>query len=106
MSKGCGITATPRAGWSRQDWSHDHRYPRPPLAGILRKLTDTVREMNDAARRMTEIRLTRPLGFGDEVPATYAEFLLRTSATSAHAPTAARRQAAGRGGGSAGPCRC
>ena len=64
------------------------------LAGIMRKLADTVREMNDAVRRTSEIRLTRPLGFGDEVPATYAEFLLRTSATSVHEPTAARRQLA------------
>ncbi|HEY6790171.1 MAG TPA: hypothetical protein VI365_22970 [Trebonia sp.] len=60
---------------------------------FARRLAGTVREMNDAVRLMTEIRLARSLGFGDEVPATYAEFLLRTSATSAHEPTAACRQA-------------
>ena len=61
--------------------------------GTVRGMTCTVREMNDAVRLMTEIRLSRSLGFGDEVPATYAEFLLRTSATSAHEPAAARRHA-------------
>jgi hypothetical protein len=77
------------------------------LAGIIRKMAGTVREMNDAVRRTSEAGLTRPLGFGDEVPATYAEFLLRTSATSVHEPTAARRQLARRDGGSADrSCRC
>ena len=77
------------------------------LADIIRKMAGTVREMNDAVRRTSEIRLTRPLGFGDEVPATYAEFLLRTSATSVHEPTAARRQFARRDGDSANrSCRC
>jgi hypothetical protein len=59
---------------------------------LARRLAGTVREMNDAVRLMTEIRLARSLGFDDEVPVTYAEFLLRTSATSVHEPAAARRQ--------------
>jgi hypothetical protein len=74
---------------------------------LLRRMANTIREMNDAVRLTTELRLSRGLGFGDEAPATYAEFLLRTSATSAHEPSAARRQAAGR---ERGPqdrsCRC
>jgi hypothetical protein len=67
---------------------------------LLRQVASTIREMNDAVRLSTEYRLSRGLGFGDEPPATYAEFLLRTSATSVHEPSAARRQAAaGRDGG-------
>jgi hypothetical protein len=74
---------------------------------LLRRVASTVREMNDAVRLSTELRLSRGLGFGDEPPATYAEFLLRTSATSVREPSAARRQAAGRDGGSEDrSCRC
>jgi hypothetical protein len=64
--------------------------------------------MNDAVRLSTEIRLSRGLGFGDQPPATYAEFLLRTSVTSVHEPSAARRQTgAWRDGGSQDrSCRC
>jgi hypothetical protein len=67
---------------------------------LLRRVASTIREMNDAARLTTEFRLSRGLGFGDEPPATYAEFLLRASAASVHEPSAARRLAAGRDGGS------
>ncbi len=74
---------------------------------LLRRVASTIREMNDAVRLSTELRLSRGLGFGDEPPATYAEFLLRTSATSAHEPSAARRRAAGRDGGAQDrSCRC
>jgi hypothetical protein len=75
---------------------------------LLRRVVSTFREMNDAVKLSTEYRLSRGLGFGDESPATYAEFLLRTSATSVHEPSAARRQAgAGRSGGSQDrSCRC
>ena len=74
---------------------------------LLRRVANTIREMNEAARLSTEFRLSRGLGFGDEPPATYAEFLLRTSATSVREPSAARRQAAGRDGGSEDrSCRC
>jgi len=67
---------------------------------LLCRLVGIIREMNDAVKLMTEIRLTRELGFGNEAPATYAEFLLRTSATSVHEPTAARRQQIARADGS------
>jgi hypothetical protein len=74
---------------------------------LFRRLVGTIREMNDAVKLTTELRLSRGLGFGDEAPASYAEFLLRTSATSVHEPSAARRQAAGRDDGSAHrSCRC
>jgi hypothetical protein len=74
---------------------------------LLRRVAGTIREMNDAVKLTTEFRLSRGLGFSDEPPATYAEFLLRTSATSVHEPSAARRQAAGRDGDSEGrSCRC
>jgi hypothetical protein len=61
---------------------------------LLRRVLDTIREMNDAVKLSTELRLSRGLGRAEEPPATYAEFLLRTSATSVHEPSAARRQAA------------
>jgi hypothetical protein len=74
---------------------------------LLKRVAGTIREMNEAVRLTTELRLSRGLGFGDEPPATYAEFLLRTSATSVHEPSAARRQAAGCDGGSEDrSCRC
>ena len=74
---------------------------------LLRRVANTIREMNEAARLSTEFRLSRGLGFGDEPPASYAEFLLRTSAASVHEPSAARRQAAGGDGGSGErSCRC
>ena len=74
---------------------------------LLRRLTNTIREMNDGVNLSTELRLSRGLGFRDEAPATYAEFLLRTSATSVHEPSAARRRAAGRDGGAQDrSCRC
>ena len=58
---------------------------------LLRRVASTIREMNDAVKLSTEYRLSRGIGFGDEAPDTYAEFLLRTSGTTAHEPSAARR---------------
>jgi hypothetical protein len=58
---------------------------------LLRRVASTIREMNDAVKLSTEYRLSREIGFGDEAPDTYAEFLLRTSVTSVHEPSAARR---------------
>ncbi len=58
---------------------------------LLRRVASTIREMNDAVKLSTEYRLSRGIGFGDEAPDTYAEFLFRTSATSIHEPSAARR---------------
>ena len=74
---------------------------------LLRRMANTIREMNDAVRLTTGLRLSRGLGFGDEAPATYAEFLLRTSATSTREPSAARRQAGARERGPQNrSCRC
>ena len=58
---------------------------------LLSRVASTIRELNDGVKLSTEFRLSRGLGFRDEAPATYAEFLLRTSATTAHEPSAARR---------------
>lgn len=73
---------------------------------LLRRVGTTIREMHDAVRLSTELRLSRGLGFGAEAPATYAEFLLRTSATSIREPSAARRQAGRDGGFQDRSCRC
>ena len=66
------------------------------ISDFARRVAGAVREMNDAVRRMTELRLTRDLGLGNGPPSTYAEFLLRTSATTVHEPSARRRAAASR----------
>ena len=58
---------------------------------LFRRVASTIREMNDAVKLSTEYRLSREIGFGDEAPDTYAGFLLRTSVTSVHEPSAARR---------------
>jgi hypothetical protein len=60
---------------------------------LLRRIAGTIREMNDAVTRTTELRLSRGLALADEPPATYAEFLLLTAATSIHEPSAACRAA-------------
>jgi hypothetical protein len=73
---------------------------------LIRRVASTIREMNDAVKLSTEFRLSRGLGFGDEPPATYAEFLLRTPASSVHEPSAARRQAGRNGGSEDRSCRC
>jgi hypothetical protein len=61
----------------------------------VRQLTAILSDMHYAVQRMTERRLTRPLGISDEVPGNYAEFLLRTSVSTVHEPSA-RRRAAGK----------
>ena len=60
---------------------------------LLRRIAGMITEMNDAVKLSTELRLTRVLGQADEPPASYAEFLLRTSAVSIHEPPAACRPA-------------
>jgi hypothetical protein len=65
---------------------------------LLRRITGTIGEMNDAVKLSTELRLSRALGRTDQPPATYAEFLLRTTVTSCHEPSAARRAAAAAAG--------
>jgi hypothetical protein len=62
---------------------------------LIKRVASMIRELNDGVKLSTEFRLSRGLGFGDEAPDTYAEFLLRTSATSVHEPSAARRHAGG-----------
>jgi hypothetical protein len=63
---------------------------------LARRICATVREMNAAVRRMTEIRLTRELGLSDRTPSTYSEFLVLTSANTVHEPSARQRAAASR----------
>jgi hypothetical protein len=60
------------------------------LAG---KLADAVSEMNYAQRRMATLRLSLdPYMFEpDEAPATYHEFLARSSGPLLHEPSAGRR---------------
>jgi hypothetical protein len=59
-------------------------------AGYMHIAT-VIREMNYAAARALELKLTRDLGLGDRVPATCAEFLLLTATPSRHEPSAERR---------------
>jgi len=66
------------------------------ISDLARRVAGTVREMNEAVRRMTELRMTRDLGYRSGPPSTYAEFLLRTSVTTVHEPSARQRAAAGR----------
>jgi hypothetical protein len=56
------------------------------------RIATVVREMNYAVTRALELKLSRELGFGDRAPATYTEFLLLTSVTSRHEPSACRAQ--------------
>ena len=70
------------------------------LRHLAGKIAAVVAGMNEAQRRMGVLRaaqdryLTRP----DEPPATYAEFLARTSGPLLHEPPASRRIArAGKG---------
>ena len=66
------------------------------ISDVTRRVAATVREMNEAVRRMTELRMTRDLGYRSGPPSTYAEFLLRTSVTTVHEPSARQRAAASR----------
>jgi hypothetical protein len=58
------------------------------LASLTRRVQAVLSEMNYASTRMTELWLSRGLEQSDRAPDTYAEFLLRTSATSLHEPPA------------------
>ena len=49
--------------------------------------------MNYASKRVTELMLSYGLAESDRAPDTYAEFLLRTAATTRHEPSARRRAA-------------
>jgi hypothetical protein len=65
------------------------------VSSLARRVHDAVSEMNYASKRVTELMLGYGLAESDRAPDTYAEFLLRTAATTRHEPTA-RRRAAGR----------
>lgn len=65
------------------------------VSSLARRVHDVVSEMNYATRRVTELRLSYGVAESDRAPDTYAEFLLRTAATTRHEPSA-RRRAAGR----------
>jgi hypothetical protein len=63
------------------------------LRNLASRIAAVVAEMNEAQRRMTMLRmapdnyLMRP----DEAPASYDEFLVRTSGPLLHEPPASRR---------------
>ena len=67
------------------------------LRNLAGKIAAAVDEMNYAQRRMTELRfsLDRYVIEGDKAPATYAEFLARSSGPLLHEPSAARRSQPG-----------
>ncbi len=65
------------------------------VVSLARRVHDAVSEMNYASKRMTELMLSYGLAESDQAPDTYAEFLLRTPATTRHEPSA-RGRAAGR----------
>jgi hypothetical protein len=65
------------------------------VSSLARRVHDVVSEMNYATKRVTELRLSYGVAESNRAPDTYAEFLLRTAATTRHEPSA-RRRAAGR----------
>jgi hypothetical protein len=70
--------------------------PRPqaaPLRRLARRMLSVIAECARAQRRMTELATApdRYLLKPDEAPATYAEFLYRTSGVLRHEPAARRR---------------
>ena len=68
---------------------------RSRLARAASAVLRTAREMNDAQLRLQRARMSYDVYLPDpgRAPATYAEFLLRTSAPARHEPTAAQRDA-------------
>ena len=67
------------------------------LRRVARRIAAVVGEMNEAQRRMAVLRTApdRYLIQPDEAPATYAEFLARTSGLLLHEPAASRRSQRG-----------
>lgn len=63
------------------------------LRNLAGKIAAAVAEMNDAHRRMVELRMSpdRYMMRPNEAPATYDEFLARTSGPLLHEPPASRR---------------
>lgn len=66
---------------------------------IARQVAATIREMNEAQRRMTVLFMSaeRHLANPGAAPDTYEEFMLRTSGPLMHEPSARRRAARARG---------
>jgi hypothetical protein len=58
------------------------------ITRIARRVRAVVNEMNYASTRATALMLNGDLEQPGRVPDTYAEFLLRTSATTVHEPPA------------------
>lgn len=60
---------------------------------IARRVAASVREMNEAQRRLEVLRMSmdRYLANPDAPPDTYGEFLVRTSGPSLHEPPARKR---------------
>jgi hypothetical protein len=63
------------------------------LRNLAGKIAAAVEEMNYAQRRMAELRLSldRYVMEPDKAPATYDEFIARSSGPLRHEPSAARR---------------
>jgi hypothetical protein len=55
---------------------------------LARRVRDVIGEINYATTRANALMLTYGVGETDRAPDTYAEFLLRTSATTVHEPPA------------------
>jgi hypothetical protein len=66
---------------------------RTTVRRVAGKLADTVREMNEAQRRMLVLRTATDsyVEHPDAAPDTYGEFLARTSGALLHEPSARRR---------------
>jgi hypothetical protein len=86
---GRGLTASLKAGKPEEAVTVKGNQ----LRNLVAKIADTVSEMNYAQRRMTALRLSLDLYVlePDEAPATYHEFLTRSSGSLLHEPSASRR---------------
>jgi predicted phosphoadenosine phosphosulfate sulfurtransferase len=80
------MTFLPLAG--TQFWNDAGHMDFSTLASLARRVQAVLSEMNYASKRVMALRLSAGLEQPDQAPDTYAEFLLRTSATSLHEPPA------------------
>ena len=82
------------AHWRDDNAGHmDVRSYFPAIASLARRIQTTVGEMQYAADRALQLKLSG--GESDRAPDTYAEFLLRTSGTLLHEPPARCRGSRG-----------
>jgi len=58
------------------------------IVGLARRVRHAISEINDATTRASALMLTYGMAETNRAPDTYAEFLLRTSATTVHEPPA------------------